>query len=213
MTNGFIYEIVNVLVLSLNYLNLVELFKFIAKKLTPIGSDITKAISNCNIAIDIFIVLKWIFIIYIWSYQINNSLTTLLVFYLIWSNVHTYFYYHFWKKDGKNMYERVRRRFISLFQAVSFMVTTFGYLYSLPFYGEFLWPTDIANKSMQGLIYSLSQTLFVDITPVKPSTLNGQVLATIQTTLSFIFIAILLAKSIPQDKPSISRKAKNGISK
>jgi len=92
MENGFIFKIVDTITVSLNYLNLVELFKLVAGKLTPESSLTAEKIKNCNIAIDIFIVVKWLLVVFLWANNITGSFWTVLTLYLIWSNYHTYFY-------------------------------------------------------------------------------------------------------------------------
>lgn len=65
MLNGFLYEIINAVVLGANYLNLVELYKSLARRLTPPGASSEVLIRNSNIAIDIFVVLKWALVIFL----------------------------------------------------------------------------------------------------------------------------------------------------
>ena len=63
MKNGIIFTIFKILIESLNYVSLVELFKYVAKKLLSDPSDIQSVVSASRIGVDIFIIFKWIFII------------------------------------------------------------------------------------------------------------------------------------------------------
>lgn len=198
MENGFIFKTVDTVTVSLNYLNLVEFFKFVARKLTPESSPTTEKIKNCNIAIDIFIVMKWVLMIFLWVNNINSPFWTLLTLYLIWSNYHTYFYYHVWKTPSSiTDFDKSRRRFISLIVAIFFNVVSFGYLYSTSFAQDFSWG-NISNLPLNSLLFSISQSFFLGSSDVSPLTESGEVLTTVQSLITFIFIVIILAKSVPQ---------------
>src|SRR3990167_7363264 len=95
MKNGFLYQIIKTTLDSLKYLNLVELFKTVGKKINP-----QKATEYSRISVDTFIVLKWLFIFFIWVFGATNFWLTILVWYLIFTNIYTYFYYHIWADDA-----------------------------------------------------------------------------------------------------------------
>lgn len=198
MQNGFIFKVIDALILSLNYLNIAEFFKFVAKKLTPTVQSVDEIKKNCNIAIDIFIILKWFLVIFLWVQGINNPILTVIVFYLVWSNFHTYFYYHIWKENNSSNFDRSRRRFINLIIAIAFTIISFGYLYSTAFINEYIWG-ETSFSILKALIFSISQSLFLNISSVTPKNINGEVVTTIQSIITFLFVVIILAKSIPQD--------------
>jgi hypothetical protein len=104
-----------IIIYILHHLNLVELFKVIANKLACKEEDNKKYES---IAIDIFIVFKYMYIYLIWLNDWSHNLIIYSVYYLIFMNVFTYFNHHVWDlkiNDKKPMsLERERRRFISL---------------------------------------------------------------------------------------------------
>lgn len=209
MLNGFLYEIINSLVLGANYLNLVELFKSLARKLTPLGVSQEVLIRNSNIAIDIFVVLKWALVIFLWFNGIANPFWTVFVFYLVWSNLHTYFYYHLWKTDTGSGFERAKRRFVNLIQAVAFLDIAFGYLYATVFYDDFTWSNLIgSSRHASALLFSISQSFFIGSDIAHPLTLSGEILVLVQVAVAFIFVVILLAKSLPQEQ-----KGENGVQK
>lgn len=199
MQNGFIISTVKEIINAFYYLNLVEFFKFIAKKLTPINSSQDIIIRNSNIAIDIFIILKWLFIFLIWKVGVDNTFMTFFVFYLIITNIYTYFYYHVWLKVTQPLtYERNIRRFINLILAYSYSNFCYGYLYSVPYYSEMNW-TQGFNKDINGLLFSIANSLTSSIEGVKILTTMGNWISVSQVSLSFFFISIILSKSIPQD--------------
>jgi len=208
MRNGFIYEVIDRLIESLNYLNLVEFFKFLAKRLTRQNAKKEELISNVNISIDIFIVLKWLVVLFIWLNNITGAFWTLLTFYLIWSNLHTYFYYHLWKKEKNGGLEKMRRRFVSLVLAISFSNVAFAYLYSKIFSENFAWKTGSALVDLSSLSYSFSQSLFIGSENVYPVTLLGEFLTVLQLIISFIFVVVILSASLPIQA---EMKDKNGI--
>lgn len=211
MENGFIFKIVDTITVSLNYLNLVELFKLVASKLTPESSSTVEKIKNCNIAIDIFIVVKWSLLVFLWENNITGSFWTVLTLYLIWSNYHTYFYYHVWKAPSSTTdFDKSRRRFVALILAIFFNVISFGYLYSTSFVQDFNW-SNKNNLPISSLLFSTSQSFFLGSSNVSPVTDNGELLATIQSFITFIFIVIILAKSVPQG--SEQKRRNNGVQK
>ena len=194
-SNGFIYEVVKVIINNLKYLNLVELFKAIAKKLKPNQAD-----EYSKIAIDIFIILKWTLIFFLNSFKVNNPWVTIFVWYLISTNLYTYFYYHNWTDESLNTSnfdnDRIRRRFINLILAICFSNYSFSYLYKFPYSNEFKWNSGkIIGDSF---IYSICNSITASYDAVKPITNFANSISTIQIFISFIFLTIVISRSIPQ---------------
>lgn len=213
MKNGFLYEITDVLIRSQNYLNLVQLIKHIAKKLS-IGSSADEQMKNANIAIDIFIIAKWLFIIYLWVDHVNGTFTTFVVYYLIWSSFQTYFYYHLWKDNIITTSDRSKRRLINLIQTLFFINVTFGYLYSVVYTGDFaLSEIYFNNHDLAALIYSFSRSLFIDGNSITPQTPIAEFLSLAQSYISFIYVVVLLSKSLPNDKLAPIKRRRSGIQK
>jgi hypothetical protein len=126
MTNGYIHRIATLIVTICYYTNLVEGFKWLLGKLTK-----DKKRAYKNFAIDTFILLKWIFLILLWCFNAQSFLLTIVVSYLIWTNLFTYFYYHVWKTSKVDETERNQRRFVNLILAFTYSNVSFAYLYSL----------------------------------------------------------------------------------
>jgi len=204
MENGFIYEIARFVIEGLEKLNLVELFKLIARKLNPHKSDQVKENAYTRFAVDIFIVLKFAFLLFIWSCGFHGLVLTILVWYLIIMNLHTYFYRHTWCEDAVTsanlLLHRVRRRFVNLILALAFSDLCFAYLYSVPYASQFNWgktPPSI----LHALWFSISNSMAANYTVVSPSTGVGNAVAMVQLVITFIFVTIILSRTIPQTKP------------
>ena len=121
--------------------------------------------------------------------------------YLIITNVYTYFYYHIWDKESlKNVgkdWDLVRRRFINLILAISFSEFSFAYLYAHQYVDEFTWYT-YGSQVAQSIWFSVSNSLAANYDAVKIASPLGYSIAMIQLTITFIFITIIVSNSIPQ---------------
>lgn len=195
MKNGFIYTIVNKAIELVKYLNLVEFFKLIAKKISP-----NDKVRSSRIAVDIYIIIKWSIIVIFWRYMMDENWTTIIVVYLILSNLFTYFYYHVWSdtlaKGGFGV-DRIKRRFLNLMQAIAYNIIGFAYLFAVPFSENFNWTNDI-ERFNNSILLSLANSMTADYESVNPVTEFGNNLLLIETVTSFIFLTIILSNSIPE---------------
>lgn len=196
MKNGFIIEIVEFLINLFFRLNIVEYFKELSSLFTKEIDHINKL---KNILIDVFIILKFLFIALIIHYNWQSILITLIVWYLITTNVFTYFYYHLWKKPEKIDYKNQKRRFINLFISIVFSNLSFSYLYLHPYSIHFKLDHASFQKSA-AITYSFFNSIFVTYEPFKPLDQSGYFISFIQLSITFIFISILLSNSIPLTK-------------
>jgi hypothetical protein len=203
---GFIYKTVKCFLDSINYLNLVELFKVIAVKLNNQPTNIERNKTFARIGIDIFICLKWFVIAVIWNQDIHCLVLTIVVWYFIATNVYTYFYNHIWTDDALNTesftMDRIRSRFMNLLLALAFSTFCFGYLYQVVYPLDFNWSEQVPNFSY-AIQYSLSNSLAANFEQVKPLSDFANKISNIQLLITFIFIAIILSKSIPQTTSKI----------
>ena len=197
MKNGLLYPIINFLITNLKYFNLVEIFKIL---LVKIFSKFDKLSIN-RIAIDTFIILKWIFLILLLKFQINNCIITIIVWYLLYSNLYTYFYYHIWFNDTANDQHntpiRIRRRFINLLTSIGFSNICFAYLYRFPYLQDFDWSEKIPLTT-KALWFSFANSLTASYEFVKPINKDGVDLTITQLIISFIFLTMILGNSIPK---------------
>ena len=192
MENGFLYSAYKVIVDNLKYLNLVELFKTIAVRINP-----QKKVAYSRIGTDIFIVLKWIFVFVLWFSGKTSCLLTISIWYLIATNIYTYFFYHIWCDDALDTSghdsDRIRRRFVNLLLAVAFSDFCFAYLYRFPF------STDFSNTATGNSIwFSVSNSLAANYSIIQPTTDFGNSVAMTQLIMTFIFVTIIISRSIPQ---------------
>lgn len=197
MKNGLLYPAINFVIDILKYFNLVEIYKNI---LVSIFNNYNTLTVN-RFAIDSFIILKWIFIICILYTNSSNCLLTVLVWYLLYSNLYTYFYYHIWHNDTANDQfntpERIRRRFINLLTSIGFSNMCFAYLYRLPYLSEFEWSEKIPLTT-KAIWFSFANSLTANYEFVKPITKIGVELTITQLIISFIFLTMILGNSIPK---------------
>lgn len=197
MKKGIIYGIVNWVIEKLKYLNMVEFFKFIAVKISP-----TNRITSLRFAVDLFIILKWTLISLLWFYNVKNECINLIVLYLIFTNVYTYFYYHTWTENitkSEFDFDRIKRRFLSLILSIGFNVVSFAYLFALPFSKNFQWKGGFSTLQ-DSLFFSLANSFTTNYDSVQSITEIGQKLTLIETIISFVFLTIILSNSIPQIK-------------
>lgn len=213
MKNGFIYQTINLFLNSLKYFNLVELFKIVAQKLNPDSTNVDFRVMYSRVSTDIFIIFKWLFIITLLLFNLSNFLLTLLVWYLILSNLYTYFYYHIWSEkiltDKYYDINRIKRRFLNLFLSILYSVLCFSYLYYLPYSNEYYW----INKKpdiYHSLVYSLSNSFTFNYDLVKPFTDLGYNISLLQLIMIFIFITIIISTSIPQIQTQ-NQEESNGL--
>ncbi len=197
--NGFLYPAIDWFLDVLKYLCLVEGYKFVGRKLA--GKNKELSVSYSRIAVDLFIASKWLFLMILWVYRVANSLTTLLVWYLLLTNLYSYFYYHTWSSDlFTDKYfdvHRIKRRFNGLILAISYAMFGFAYLYNIPYSNEFEWSGG-SPTFFKSLWLSISNSLTAGYDQVRPVTDLGYSLSMIQLLMMFIFLTIIVAGSVPQ---------------
>ncbi|MBL4559917.1 MAG: hypothetical protein JKX79_02915 [Labilibaculum sp.] len=193
MEKGIIYLIFNWIIEKLKYLNIVHYFKILAVSIN--GDNRT----STRFAVDIFVILKWLFIYLLWICSIKNEFVNVIVWYLIFTNIYTYFYHHNWSKDLENTVfdlVRIKRRFLFLILSILFNIFSFAYFFALPFSSHIKWSGEI---SLTNSIYlSISNTLITSYGQAVAITETGDRLFIIQTFISFVFLTIILSNSIPQ---------------
>lgn len=197
MKNGLIYSVVDWIIEKLKYLNIVELFKFIAIKINS-----KNFISSSRFAVDLFILFKWLLISLLWFCNTKNEFVNAIVWYLIFTNVYTYFYYHTWTKDlAKAQFDlnRIKRRFLNLILSIGFNVVSFAYLFAQPFSRNFQWVNGFSTLQ-DSLFFSLANSFTMNYNSVKAITEIGRKLILMETVISFVFLTIILSNSIPQIK-------------
>lgn len=195
MRNGIIYEITKPLVCLGYYTNAVEGLKYLFGLFSKNDSD---KIRLKNIAIDVFVIIKWALVIFLWIKRIDSIIFISVVSYLIWTNLFTYFYYHVWDIKGKMNRHRKRRRFVNLLLAILFSNFAFGYIYDLGFSGHFK-VTEGFEGEISYLLYSSYNSVIGDYQFIEPIDNIASILTIIQITITFVFATIILSNSIPEN--------------
>lgn len=202
MKNGFIYPLFDSLIRFFYYCNLVEFFKFIAKlchglcKQTPL-TDSDK-IHCCNIAIDIYQLFKWIVLLGLWKLDVNSELALFFTYYLLSSNLFTYFYYHVWgsKFSQRTNREALNRKFLNALLAVSYYLACYAYLYQVHFSCEIRWPDNLID-STNAIYLSIANAFTLTYGGFSPLTQEIRVVFLSQLINTFLFFTIIISNSIP----------------
>lgn len=201
MKNGFIYTATKLVLDNLKYLTLVELFKYLGNKLNPNKNNLDSKLAFSRASVDIFIVLKFALILLLMKFNVNSDFWTEVTWYLLITNVYSYFYYHIWTDEAliseSFSMDRTRRRFVTLMLAVGFSDICFSYLYKVPYNSDFEWSDNLAT-STKSTWFSISNSLAANYDAVKPITDFGYNVSMTQLIITFIFATIILSKSIPQ---------------
>lgn len=201
MKYGFIYNIFKSIIEGFRYLSLVELFKLIALKLNSNPNDSEKVTTFRRIAVDIFIIFKWVILIIFFFNSFNGYWCSLMIWYLIITNLHSYFYYHVWDETAiqslDNDEHSLRRRFINLLLAISFSNLSFAYLYFTYYSKELEWGDSGLNIS-HSIWYSISNSVAGNYNGISPISDLGNLVSIIQLLITFLFVGIIVSRSIPQ---------------
>lgn len=200
MKFGILHPFFDKLFWLLNSLTLFEWFKragaLICQKLS--GSSIHK-VAYKRTAGDIYILFKWGFVIWLLESSINNSFATSIVWYLIYTNIYTFFYSMIWKIQNHTMDSRwARRRFLNLLQAIAFSFVAFAYLYYIPYATDMYWDKT-PHTYLHAFWYSISNSVAGNYDRIKPLSTWGDSVSMIQFLIMFIFAAIIISKAIPDD--------------
>ncbi len=189
MKNGIIYFIFKSIVKILYCLNIVELFKYLFSRFFNSNEKDSKIL-----AIDIFIILKWIFIISLLIWQINGLILTLLVIYLIFMNLFIYFYYHVWEEPYSFLIDKIRKRFLNLILAICFSIFCYYYLILVPFKKHFIFENEFFNN-FSTFLYSISNAFLINYDQIQPSDNFGYFIIISESLITFIFFTIILSKT------------------
>lgn len=176
----------------MNCLNLAELFKKIAFKYWK--NDIETEQEVKSIAIDLYIVLKWMFLITVLITSNSNILVIVFIVYLLLMNVHTYFYYHIWNDKLIRDFAHSKRRFVTLILALSYNILTYVYFYKVAFNKHFEYKFSY-DVQLTSFVHSLSTTLTGSSDFVSPKDDVGLTIQITQVIFSFIFLSIIFSNT------------------
>lgn len=199
-SSSFIFRGFNRVVTILCILSPVEWFKKALIRFCSDGSPESKQRIGA-LAIDLFIVLKWMVLALLWVLDCGGVLAASLIGYLLFMNNHTYFCYHLWFFEGaaKSDPNRERRRFLNLCFAAAYSVFGFAFFYAVVMADQFQWPPGI-NHNWSAILFSVGNSLTGFAGEAKPVSSLASALVSIQLVSTFVFIAILLSNSIPKTR-------------
>lgn len=205
MNNGFIYPIAKKLVEILWYLNLVEHFKlfsiWVYKK--NLKHNITKAQKKevGSFAIDIFQLLKWLFLLIVIIFSVTSPVIKYVIFYLIATNLFTYFYYHVWGSsfDTNHDVHSQRRRFVNFLLSICFYLICYSYLYQFQYMNNISWPQDGINTT-NAIYLSIANAFTLTYEGFQPLTQTARVLFASELINTFFFFTIIITNSVPNNR-------------
>lgn len=197
MRFGFIHAVASQLIEAARYLNLVELFKAVAARLA-FGRDSEVQDRYRAISIDVYVVVKWAAVALLWAAGADGVLARALTIYLLATNVYTYFYFHLWDELAMRQtalaIDRLRRRFVNLFQAFAFSIFAYAYLYDVPYAWAFDWKG--SSDALTAIYFSAGNAFTVTYGDVVPTAGAAKILAVSQLAMTFLFVIVILARTI-----------------
>ena len=212
-TNGFIYPLFDSLVRFLCYCNLVEFFKFSAKLYTGVinkrkEKNLTteEIVRACNIAIDVYQIFKWGVLLALWVCKKDSTFAKNLVYYLLFSNLFTYFYYHIW---GSRYNQRVdkdtlNRKFLNSLLAISYYIFCYAYLYQIHYSGMISWPFLVVESVnipvidfINAIYLSVANAFTLTYGGFSPLTQKIRVVFMSELINTFLFFTVIITNSIP----------------
>lgn len=200
MKNGIIFNITRFIIENLKRINLVEVFKIAFVKLNKNPNNTAQSKQLERLGTDVFIILKWLTVLCFIFLGLYSTLCVLIIWYLIITNLYTYFFYHIWDENAINNkpvdVHSARRRFINLILAISYSNLCFAYFYFLPYSQEITW---VHNRQFwQSFWFSVSNSLAANYSTISTKSYIGDNIAMIQLLITFFFVTIVLSKSIPE---------------
>jgi hypothetical protein len=199
--NGFNIQVFGWLISRLQDVSLVELFKqfgvYLRKRRSADCSDI-EIRSAANLWVDIFVISKWLLLLLFFIFQVNGFASFLMISYLLFFNLFSYFVYHAWGSDfgpPPPSIERDRRRLMNFLQAFFYSIVGFAYLYFIHFPCNYVWPTE-ANW-LDAIYLSISNSFTLTYEGFQPKDRGGRGLLLLQVANVFVFLTILISNSVP----------------
>jgi len=205
MNNGFLYPFFDSLVRVMYYCNLVELFKFLAKLCIGIlhrrtGDEIStqEVIRSCNIAIDIYQLFKFGILFLLWVCEASNLFSKLVIYYLLFSNLFTYFYYHVWGSKYGQRVDRhtLNRKFLNSLLAISYYLLCYAYLYEIHYSQMIAWPDALVDTT-NSIFLSIANAFTLTYGGFSPLTQEIRVVFLSELINTFLFFTVIITNSIP----------------
>lgn len=188
--NGYLIEATRFLVSIIKYLNIVEILKYGANKLI---NDERNRLNYINFVIDSFICAKWFYLIIISDLKATCLIHKWIIYYLLFSNAFTYFYYHVWEVKEVKHDSKIRdqRRYLTLMLSILYSIYGFAVLYELFYFNYFLITPD--TTFFDYFSYSLGNSFGGYTGTLIPENTKLVFPSTVQLFLTFILISTALA--------------------
>lgn len=165
-------------------------------------------------AIDFYEILKWgILIVFIcWPGSGEWSVVSVVVGYLLWSNLFGHFYYHVWDdriveydrtQVSKDRFDvRRNRRLNSFIGAFAYMVIGYAYIYHGPLAFELIWTEgDISWKN--AIFVSIANSFTLTYGDYGPCSGLARAVFASQVLYTFVFVGVIITRSIPSEGEQI----------
>lgn len=207
MKNGFIYPITNMLVMLLRQLNFVEyvkkVFSWVVSKYRRRALSEDETISVKNFAIDCFMIAKWLFVILAIIFGFSAKWIELVIWYLIASNLFTYFYYHVWGSGFalRDDVDSQRRRYVNFLLSLGFYIVCYTYLYQFRYALEIGWPGDVVD-TVNAVYLSVANAFTLTYGGFLPLSQTARVLFATELINTFFFFTIIIVNSVPSVRNS-----------
>lgn len=212
MRNEFIVTLFDFLVGALYRVNAVEyvkLFsvwvhtKILGRKLS---AEDERAASG--IGIDVFQIIKFSVIIVFLTCGVQASWAEYITYYLISSNVFTYFYYHIWgsKHAQHDDLDSQRRRFLNFLLAITFYILCYAHLYQHHYTHYIIWPDELVDTT-NAIYLSVANAFTLTYGGFAPKEQIARVLFMTELINTFLFFTIIVSNSIPSiNKSTVGTK-------
>ena len=198
--NGFIYKYFDKLIQVLFYTNIVIFFKHIGVKIAKCkGKNTPKEfIPYANFAIDIYQIFKWGILVLFWSLGIANGFSKYMIYYLIYSNLFIYFYYHVWGSKHAQRTDRatLNRKLLNYLLAISFYLACYAYLYQFHFSEMIKWPDNLIDVT-NAIYLSVANAFTLTYGGFSPLTQEARVIFMSELMNTFLFFTIIVSNSVP----------------
>lgn len=202
MQNGFIYPLTCWLVSALKAVNAVEylkqVFAWTYRRYKRRGLTEEEIIAAKNVAIDSFMALKWLIVAGAICFGCQSFMMLFVVWYLIASNLFTYFYYHVW---GSGFALRVdldsqRRRYVNFVLSLAFYIVCYAYLFQFQYSVEIQWPDRLVDTT-NAIYLSIANAFTLTYGGFAPKSQTARILFASELINTFFFFTIIISNSIP----------------
>lgn len=186
-------------------INLVEYFKkavciFYRRAYSVKVLDKPKTIEASNIAIDIYQIFKFGILFVLWFIEMESELSKVIIFYLLASNLFTYFYYQVWgsKYESRTDRDTLNRKFLNTIFAIAFYLLAYAYLYQFHYQEMIYWLVN-AN-ALEAIYLSISTAFTLTYSGFSPKGDDITIYMVFMSEIinTFFFLTIIISNAVPK---------------